>query len=89
MKRSEGDKNYLIALEVRNVASNQSVQGSEGSFFFSINQTKVQILDYRQTTRKVNGLGVLFPSSSKQRGRLGPSQIAGWRGTVSGQSLTK
>ena len=46
----------------------QSVHGSEGSFVFD-QSDKSQILDYGKTTRKVNISGILFPSSSKQKGK--------------------
>ena len=36
------------------------------------NQTKVQILDHGQTTRKVNVSGVLLSSSPKQKGKKTP-----------------
>ena len=55
-----------IAPKVRYVACNQWVQGSEGSCF-STNQTKVQILDYGQTTRKVNVSGQLSPHLPNER----------------------
>ena len=43
--------------------------GLQKFFYFSTNRTKVQTLDYQQMTRRVNVSGVLFLSSSKQKGR--------------------
>lgn len=42
--------------------------GLQKMFGFSINQTKVQILDYGQTMHKINPSGILFPLSPKQKG---------------------
>ena len=38
-------------------------------FFFLTNQTKVQMLEYGQTTRKVKVSRILSPSSPKQKGK--------------------
>ena len=52
----------------------QSVKGSKGSFVFD-RSDKSQFLDYGKTTRKVNISGILFPSSSKQKGKNTWSQV--------------
>ena len=67
-QRDKGDKTYLIAMKVRYFACNQSVRSLVGSFWFWTNQTKVHILDYGQTTQKVNvsGLFLLPPSKTKR-----------------------
>ena len=44
-------------------------RASKDLLFFLTNQTKVQMLDYGQTTRKVKVSSILSPSSSKQKGK--------------------
>ena len=73
-------KSYLIWMEgrmLKPVASQPRVvstiittigAGLQKKFGFSINQTKVQILDYGQTMHKINPSGILFPLSPKQKG---------------------
>ena len=55
--RDEGDKTYLIAPEVRYVAWPVSA-GLRRIFYFLTNQRKVQMLDYGQTTSKLNVSGI-------------------------------
>ena len=69
LSRETRDKSYLIALEVNMLLVTIIGVGLQRMVCFSTNQTKVQILDYRQTTHKVNVSGILFSFSPKQNGR--------------------
>ena len=62
LSRETRDKSYLIAAEVNMLLVTIIGVGLQRMVRFSTNQTKVQILDYGQTTHKVNVSGNLkFP----------------------------
>ena len=64
----KGDKTYLIAAEARNVPW-PICAVLRKMFCFLTDQTKVQILDYGQTTHKGNVSGTLFQWSPTQKGK--------------------